>query len=79
MLPASAPPDGVALVGADLGDTGTPPGSKTGARVARGLSERKADKVARNTKSWWRNSGLEISIALPVSHFDNLGVPRLAG
>jgi hypothetical protein len=45
---------------------------------ARGLSERKADKVARNTKSWWRNSGLEISIALPVSHFDKLGVPRLA-
>ncbi len=46
---------------------------------ARGLSERKVDKVARNTKSWWRNSGLEISIALPVSHFDDLGVPRLAG
>jgi len=46
---------------------------------ARGLSERKADKVARNTRSWWRNSGLEIGIALPVSHFDNLGVPRLAG
>jgi hypothetical protein len=46
---------------------------------ARGLSELKADKVARNTKSWWRNSGLDISIALPVSHFDNLGVARLAG
>jgi RNA-directed DNA polymerase len=45
---------------------------------ARGLSERKADKVARNTKSWWRNSGLEISIALPVSYFDSMGVPRLA-
>ena len=43
------------------------------------VSERKADKVARNTRSWWRNSGLEIGIALPVSHFDNLGVPRLAG
>jgi hypothetical protein len=45
---------------------------------ARGLSELKADKVARNTKSWWRNSGLDISIALPASHFDSLGVPRLA-
>ena len=45
---------------------------------ARGLSERKADRVARNTRSWWRNAGLGISIALPVSHFDNLGVPRLA-
>jgi len=46
---------------------------------ARGLSEAKAAKVAGNTKSWWRNSGLDIGIALPVSHFDNLGVPRLAG
>ena len=45
---------------------------------ARGLSELKADKVARNTRSWWRNSGLEINIALPTSHFDNLGLPRLA-
>jgi group II intron reverse transcriptase/maturase len=45
---------------------------------ARGLSELKADKVARNTRSWWRNSGLEINIALPTRHFDNLGLPRLA-
>jgi RNA-directed DNA polymerase len=45
---------------------------------ARGLSERKAAKVASNTRSWWRNSGWEINIALPASHFDNLGVPRLA-
>jgi RNA-directed DNA polymerase len=45
---------------------------------ARGLSERKADKVARNTRSWWRNSAWEINIALPASHFDKLGVPRLA-
>lgn len=45
---------------------------------ARGLSELKADKVARNTRSWWRNSGLEINIALPTSYFDNLGLPRLA-
>jgi group II intron reverse transcriptase/maturase len=46
---------------------------------ARGLSEGKAERVARNTRSWWRNSGLDIGIALPASHFDNLGVPRLAG
>lgn len=45
---------------------------------ARGLSDAKADKAARNTKSWWRNSGLEINIALPSSYFDNLGLPRLA-
>jgi RNA-directed DNA polymerase len=45
---------------------------------ARGLSEQKAARVASNTRSWWKNSGLDINIALPASHFDNLGVPRLA-
>lgn len=46
--------------------------------LARGLSPEKADKVARNTKSWWRNSSRNLNIALPVSHFDALGLPRLA-
>lgn len=46
---------------------------------ARGLSEGRAVTVARNTKSWWRTSAMDIGIALRVSHFDNLGVPRLAG
>ena len=45
---------------------------------ARGLSEDKAARVAGNAQSWWRNSGMVINIALPASHFDNLGVPRLA-
>jgi group II intron reverse transcriptase/maturase len=47
--------------------------------VARGLSSARAAEIARNARRWWRNSGMAIHIALPVSHFDNLGVPRLAG
>jgi RNA-directed DNA polymerase len=45
---------------------------------ARGLSEQAAAKVAGNARSWWRNSGMAINIALPRSHFDRLGLPRLA-
>jgi RNA-directed DNA polymerase len=43
-----------------------------------GLSQSDAQHVAGNAGSWWRNSGLEINIALPVRHFDGLGLPRLA-
>jgi RNA-directed DNA polymerase len=46
---------------------------------ARGLSANAAAKVAGNARSWWRNSGMAINIALPASHFDSLGLPRLAG
>jgi RNA-directed DNA polymerase len=45
---------------------------------ARGLSEHAAAKVAGNARSWWSNSGMAINIALPTSHFDGLGLPRLA-
>jgi RNA-directed DNA polymerase len=45
---------------------------------ARGLSEDAAAKVAGNARRWWRNSSLAINIALPASHFDALGLPRLA-
>ena len=45
---------------------------------ARGLSRRKAAKVASNAKRWWRNSEMLIHIALPNHYFDQLGVPRLA-
>jgi RNA-directed DNA polymerase len=45
---------------------------------ARGLSEQAAAKVAGNARRWWRNSGMAIHIALPGSHFDRLGLPRLA-
>jgi RNA-directed DNA polymerase len=45
---------------------------------ARGLSPDAAAKVAGNARRWWRNSGMAIHIALPGSHFDGLGLPRLA-
>ena len=45
---------------------------------ARGLSEQAAAKVAGNARSWWGNSSMAINIALPRSHFDGLGLPRLA-
>lgn len=45
---------------------------------ARGMSKRKAAWVAANGRRWWRNSRMHIHIALPISFFDELGVPRLA-
>ncbi len=44
---------------------------------ARGMPEKAAKQVAANTRRWWKNSGMLISIALPNAHFDRLGVPRL--
>lgn len=46
---------------------------------ARGLPIEAAARVAGNARSWWRNSGKLIQIALPNRLFDQLGVPRLAG
>jgi group II intron reverse transcriptase/maturase len=45
---------------------------------ARGLSVDKAAKVAYFGRRWWRNSGMLINIAFPISYFDQLGIPRLA-
>jgi len=46
---------------------------------ARGLSPRDARCVAGNASRWWHNSGMRlISIALPPTLFDKLGLPRLA-
>ncbi len=44
----------------------------------RGLPDFVAKRVAANATRWWKNSGLAISVALPVSYFDGLGLPRLA-
>ncbi len=44
----------------------------------RGAPDNVARKVAANSRSWWRNSGMQINIALPISEYDRLGVPRLA-
>jgi RNA-directed DNA polymerase len=46
--------------------------------IARGLPGKTAAKIAANTRRWWKNSGLAINIAFPVSYFDGLGLPRLA-
>jgi group II intron reverse transcriptase/maturase len=45
---------------------------------ARGLSVNGAAKVASNARRWWKNSGMLIQVAFPVSYFDQLGIPRLA-
>ena len=45
---------------------------------ARGLSSDVAAMVAGHARSWWKNSGRAINIALPERHFDRLGLPRLA-
>ncbi len=45
---------------------------------ARGMSRSAAAKVAAYTRSWWRNSAMAINIALPNTHFEELGVPSLA-
>jgi len=44
----------------------------------RGLSVVGAAKIAANSRRWWRNSGLLINVAFPISYFDQLGIPRLA-
>ena len=35
-------------------------------------------QIAANSRRWWRNSGFKLNIAMPISYFDRLGVPRLA-
>ncbi len=56
---------------------------KRGTTIYRELKRLGADddvaaKVAANSRRWWRNSGMLLSVALPVSYFDALGVPHLA-
>jgi RNA-directed DNA polymerase len=46
--------------------------------VRRGMRPDGAKTVARNSRRWWKNSGMTINVALPVAYFDALGIPRLA-
>jgi RNA-directed DNA polymerase len=46
--------------------------------VKRGMRPDGARTVARNSRRWWRNSGMMINVALPVAYFDSLGLPRLS-
>lgn len=45
---------------------------------ARGVPESVIETVARNVGRWWHNSAMLLNLALPVSFFDELGVPRLS-
>jgi group II intron reverse transcriptase/maturase len=45
---------------------------------ALGASDADAHRVAANSRRWWRNSAGQLNRALPVAHFDRLGVPRLS-
>lgn len=47
---------------------------------ARGVSVRHAAGAALVARRWWRTAGhMALQIALPMSYFDRIGVPRLAG
>ena len=43
-----------------------------------GASEAVAQRVAGNSRSWWRNNDGEIKRVLTIAYFDHLGVPRLS-
>jgi RNA-directed DNA polymerase len=43
-----------------------------------GASEAVAQRVAGNSRSWWRNSDGDIKKVLTIAYFDRLGVPRLS-
>jgi RNA-directed DNA polymerase len=45
---------------------------------ARGLPRYDAWEVARNAGRWWGSSARTLNRALPVRHYDTLGLPRLA-
>jgi len=37
-----------------------------------------AQRVAANSRRWWRNSDRLINSALPIGYYDRLGLPRLS-
>jgi len=45
---------------------------------ALGASPGVAQRVAANSRCWWRNSGGDIKRVLTIAYFDRLGVPRLS-
>jgi RNA-directed DNA polymerase len=46
--------------------------------LAQGASLKVAQRVAANSRRWWRNSGLALNGVLTIAYFDRLGVPRLS-
>lgn len=45
---------------------------------AKGASPEQAARIAGNARRWWHNSRYELNRVLPISYFDQLGVPRLS-
>jgi len=45
---------------------------------ALGASAQVAQRVAANSRRWWHNSDQLLNRVLPVSWFDQLGLPRLS-
>jgi RNA-directed DNA polymerase len=46
--------------------------------IARGVSADAARQVAGNSRGWWHNSSMALNRALPITLFNQLGVPTLA-
>jgi aspartate aminotransferase-like enzyme len=46
--------------------------------MALGASTIDAERVAGNSRCWWRNSYMLLNRAMPIAYFDRLGVPRLS-
>ena len=43
-----------------------------------GASVDLAARIAGNARRWWRNSRMGLNKVLPISYFDNLGVPKFS-
>lgn len=43
-----------------------------------GASETVAQRVAGNSRCWWRNSDRLLKTVLTIAYFDDLGAPRLS-
>ena len=45
---------------------------------ALGAPQRVAQRVAANSRCWWRNSAMLLNSVLTIAYYDRLGVPRLS-
>ena len=46
--------------------------------LAMGASATDAQRIAANSRRWWRNSRYALNRVMPIAYFDRLGVPRLS-
>jgi len=46
--------------------------------LALGASTMDAQRIAANSRRWWRNSYFALNRVMPIAYFDRLGVPRLS-